>query len=322
MRIPVIRPRHVPVTGDHTPAQSLLRYVWRMSGWHQAAVCSLGFLVAALSMAPLELQRRIVNRAIGEGDIALLAWLGGLYLGVVVVQGALKYLLRIYQGWLGESAVRYCRGHLARIRECRAGAQDDSGNGQAVSVIGPELDKLGGFVGEGLSQPVVNVGMLTAILGYMLAVDTVVALISLCFLLPQVALVPAMQRVINRMIEERVALMRRLGDTVAEIGAGQDDDALSRRLTPRIDKIYANRIRIFIFKFALKALVNLLNALAPLSVLVVGGYFVIQGETTIGVLVAFLSGFERLAAPLRELLAYYRIAAQASVQHRMIARWM
>jgi ABC-type bacteriocin/lantibiotic exporter with double-glycine peptidase domain len=49
---------------------------------------------------------------------------------------------------------------------------------------------------------------------------------------------------------------------------------------------------------------------------------VIQGETTIGVVVAFISGFERLAASLHELIAYYRIAAQANVQHRMIARWM
>jgi ABC-type bacteriocin/lantibiotic exporter with double-glycine peptidase domain len=49
---------------------------------------------------------------------------------------------------------------------------------------------------------------------------------------------------------------------------------------------------------------------------------VIQGETTVGVIVAFISGFDRLSAPLRELVNYYRVAAQAAVQHRMIARWM
>ena len=35
-----------------------------------------------------------------------------------------------------------------------------------------------------------------------------------------------------------------------------------------------------------------------------------------------MTGFERLANPLRELLAYYRIAAQSNVQHKMIAEWM
>jgi ABC-type bacteriocin/lantibiotic exporter with double-glycine peptidase domain len=65
-----------------------------------------------------------------------------------------------------------------------------------------------------------------------------------------------------------------------------------------------------------------MNGLAPLSVLVVGGYMVIEGQTTIGVIVAFITGFERLSDPLRELLNYYRVAAQAGVQHDMIARWM
>lgn len=322
MRIPTIPPRRIPKTGDDTPARSLLRYVWRMSGWHQVWICLLALGVAALSMVPLELQRRLVNEAIGEADVNLLALLGGLYLAVVLVQNGSKYLLRIYQSWLSESAVRYSRAHLAGLEECRAATRNGSGQGRAVSVIGPELDTLGGFVGEGLSQPVVNFGMLVAMLGYMLVVQPTVTLISLCFLLPQVAVVPAVQRILNRLIEERVELLRQLGDSVAEIGDGQGDGAVSEKPGPHVDSIYANRMRISFVKFALKTLVNFLNALAPLSVLIVGGYLAIQGETTIGVIVAFITGFERLADPLREILAFYRIAAQASVQHQMIARWM
>jgi hypothetical protein len=36
--------------------------------------------------------------------------------------------------------------------------------------------------------------------------------------------------------------------------------------------------------------------------------------------VAFISGFQRLADPSRELLAYYRLAAETHVQYRLIAR--
>lgn len=322
MRIPTIPPRHIPVTGDHTPARSLLRYVWRMSGIHQAWICLLAAVVSVLSMAPLELQRRIVNQAIEGSDLDLLLSLGGVYLGVILVQGGFKYLLRIYQGWLSESAVRYSRGHLAGLRECRAATAEDSGDGRAVSVIGPELDKLGGFVGEGLSQPVVNLGMLIAILGYMLAVQPTVALISLAFLVPQVVIVPVIQRKINRLVEDRVILVRRLGDAVARIGENGNESPRRHGTFPQIDDIYQNRMRIFVVKFALKGVINLLGALAPLSVLVAGGYLVIHGQTTIGVVVAFISGFERLADPLRELLAYYRIATQARNQHHLIARWM
>jgi len=40
------------------------------------------------------------------------------------------------------------------------------------------------------------------------------------------------------------------------------------------------------------------------------------------VIVAFLSGFDRISGPIRDLIAFYRLAAQAEVQHAMIARWM
>ena len=45
-----LRPLRIRRTGDDTPARSLYRYVWRMSGWHQAwlsllAVVGLGILV-------------------------------------------------------------------------------------------------------------------------------------------------------------------------------------------------------------------------------------------------------------------------------------
>jgi len=39
-----------------------------------------------------------------------------------------------------------------------------------------------------------------------------------------------------------------------------------------------------------------------------------------GGVVAFISGFQRLADPSRELLAYYRLAAETRMQHRLIAR--
>jgi ABC-type bacteriocin/lantibiotic exporter with double-glycine peptidase domain len=132
---------------------------------------------------------------------------------------------------------------------------------------------------------------------------------------------PLLQRRINRLMERRVALMRGMGDQLTEL-PDADSDFRHSSLPRSLDRIYDNRLRTDLWKFGQKAVMNLLSAMAPLSVLVVGGLMVIQGETTIGVVVAFISGFDRLAASLHELIAYYRIAAQANVQHRMIARWM
>lgn len=310
------KPRNIERTGDDKPVDSLLEYVWRMSGRHQIFICLIAAIVGALSMAPLELQRRIVNTAVEQGDLAMLLNLGAAFAGVLVLQGGLKFFLRMYQGWLSESAIRYCRGHLAGLQK---GSQSDNGeNGSRIAVITAEVDKLGGFVGEGLSQPIVNSGMLIAIAVYMLIVDPLVAGLSFLFLIPQAVLVPIVQKWINALIEKRLSLIRELSDSLSndhdESGAGTEYTLM--------DRVFSNRMRTFLLKFAMKAAINFLNAMAPLTVLVVGGYFVVQGETEIGIVVAFMSGFDKLSDPVRELISFYRIAAQAAVQHRMIAEWM
>jgi len=317
----LFHPRRIRRTGDDSPAATLFGYVWRMSGRHQVWICLLAIAVAGLTAIPLDLQRRIVDDVVRDRQLDLLWLLAGLYLAVLLVQGIAKYALHMYQSWLSESAVRYNRAHLTRLYERRNGDDAAQHSGEAVSIIGAEVDRLGGFVGEGLSQPVVNGGMLIAMGGYMLVVEPLVALISLGFILPQIVLLPLMQRRIYRLMQRRVVLLRGFGDRLPELPESAEDFRHSD-MPGSLDDIYDNRLRTYLWKFGQKAVMNLLSALAPLSVLLVGGYMVIQGETTIGVVVAFISGFERLSTPLRELIAYYRIAAQAHVQHKMIAQWM
>jgi ABC-type multidrug transport system fused ATPase/permease subunit len=310
--------RSLAHTGDVSPARSLARYVWRMSGGHQLAAGALALVVAGLAMVPLELQRRLVNEALGAGDLALLLNLGALYAAVVVVAAAGKFALRLYQGWLAESAVFSTRSQLARLHAHRD--EPDEEDGRAVAIIDREVDELGGFVGEGPSTVVVNAGILAAIAGYMLVVQPLVAVVGLAVLAPQAVVVPVLQRRVNRAMETRVALLRELGDRVAEDGEPQSrtDDSLQRHLR----RIYDNRLGIYALKYGMKSTTNLLTNSAPLSVLLMGGWLVIEGRTTVGVVVAFLSGLQRLEDPLRELLNVYRLAAQARVRHDMIARWM
>ena len=62
--------------------------------------------------------------------------------------------------------------------------------------------------------------------------------------------------------------------------------------------------------------------MGSLVVLIAGGYLVIRGQTTVGTVVAFISGFERLSGPLRDLLNFYREYSQAKVQYQMIVQWV
>ena len=55
--------------------RTLLGYILRASAHHQAGLCLLSVAVFLLSAVPLELQRRIVNDAIGKGAVDTILWL-------------------------------------------------------------------------------------------------------------------------------------------------------------------------------------------------------------------------------------------------------
>jgi ABC-type bacteriocin/lantibiotic exporter with double-glycine peptidase domain len=309
------QPRDIPRTGDDTPASSVLRFTWRMTGWHQAFACGLAIVVTLLNLAPLELQRRIVNEVVETQKVSLLLQLGAIYVLLVLLHQAAKLGLRIYQGWLTESAVLYVRNHLIRLYGSEEKIRNESG--RTVSIVGSEVEKLGGFVGEALSQACSNAAMLLGVSAYMLVVEPKIALFALAVIVPQVILTPIIQRRLNALVEERVGLMRNLADEISDFDDRSRDKSLSV-----VPKIYENRVKFVLLKFAMKALLNLLNAIGPITVLLLGGYLVMIGQTQVGVIVAFLSGFDRMSSPIRELIAFYRTAAQASVQHRLVAKWM
>ena len=312
MTIPA--PATIEKTGDDSPAASLWAYIWRMTGRRQIVAALLALSVALTNLAPVELQRRVIDDAITPQNMDALWLLGGIYLAVVILHQLLKFALRLWQGWMAESAILYTRLHLLRLYgESAMTRPDDSGT--MVSMVSQEIDKLGGFVGDGPSQALTNIVILLGAMGYMLYVSPQIALAGLAFLIPQVVLTPLMQRRLNALVAQRVRYMRRLSNDVPRLA-----DARSHVELQVLPRLYRNRMWFFFVKFLLKGLLNLLNHAGPLTVLVFGGYLAIQGETSVGVLVAFLAGFERVSSPLRELISIYRQAEQARVQHQMIAR--
>ena len=328
-----IRPLHSSVDIAR-PDESLLGFVWRASGVHQFYAGAMAVAVALLTFVPIDLQRRIVDEAIENSDVVALLILGGIYAASILVQACLKYALSVYQGWVAESAVKKSRNQLAALAAKR-GSESRAKGGQTVNVIGREIDNVGGFVGTSISEFVVNLTLLVSVAAYMLYIEPRIALVSAVFLIPQLFLAFYMQKDLNVLVERQVGLVRKLGSqSIADDKTGAGGKVRKGAKTGKTDKagkaknasrtirdIFDNRMRFYFVKFGLKELLNIVNAMGPLMVLLVGGYLVIHGQTTIGTVVAFVSGFERLSGPLRDLLNFYREYEQASVQHRMIVKW-
>ena len=104
------------------------------------------------------------------------------------------------------------------------------------------------------------------------------------------------------------------------------DPALRRRspgsLTSEISKafetIYLARLHIFNLKFGLKFLISALQSMAVFALLFAGGIMVLNGTTEIGIVVAFISGIDRVLEPWREMIAFVRSTSAAKVQFDLI----
>ncbi len=302
---------------------NIFAFVWRMSGYHQLALCTLALATAALAVVPLELQRRIVNRAIEGEDLDLLIVLIAAFLGVMLLGTLTKMAFGAYQTWLSESALVFCRSDLVRLeleRRPHRTPEERQTAGANVAVIGSEMDQVCQFVGSGYAAPLADIALLTFALGYMIAVEPTIALVSMIFLLPQLVSVPLIQRPLNRLMRERTEKMRALSQRIIELEKAEAHDPAQFRA--HLVALYGNRMASTLLKLLGKAIVNIFNNLAIISVLAVGGWLYIQGETSLGVIVAFMSGFERIAGPIRALVTYYRTTALKMQQYRKIAEWM
>lgn len=291
------------------------QYILRMSGGHQLGLCLIAMMTTLLELVPIELQRRIIDTAIENQNVSALATFGIAYAGVLLLHQLTKFLFRLYQAWIAESTMKNTRRRLIEIHSTNAENPEQNG-GSAVSVIGAEIEGIGTFVGEHISDASANAMMLLGASAYMLYVEPQLAVYALLFFIPQIVLTPFMQRLLNRLIEIRVELLRKLGNSLT-------DTELSGNGSQTITgKIYSNRIRYALVKYAMKSLINLLNSLGPLTVVLYGGYLAVHGETTAGIIVAFLSGFQRMSGPVRGLITFYRLAAQTNVQHQKVEQWI
>jgi ABC-type multidrug transport system fused ATPase/permease subunit len=246
-------------------------------------------------------KRRIVNDLVKHRPFSWVIGLCAVYAGTVLVQGGTKLALNIYRGWVGERAKRDLRRRAHTFVEA-PGATSPAveAQGIAVSMIVGEVEPIGGFVGESVSQPLLQAGIMLSVLAYLIHIDPWMALTAFGIFIPQLVFVPLLQTAVNRRTGARIQVLRRLGIAMIA-GAGGVDDESSRTDDRRIEQAFALDMGIFKLKFSMNFLMNVCNHLQIISALLVGGWWVYTGRLEIGGVVAFISGIGRLNDPWGEL---------------------
>ena len=298
------------------------KYVWLSTQRRQIILIMLAIIAAGLAMLPLELQRHIINTLAGHEKPDALVLLCAGYLAAAWAISTLRYLLNTKSAALGESAILALRQDIHGSgkpvsRELQGGAHKVDQTGTVIAMISSEAETVGKVAGECISTPLIQIGTFLSVLIYMLWTEPKLGLVVLLIAIPQVVITPLVQQRINALVRTRVGELRHVGDIVADemrtATNNQHDEVFQG-----FQNIFGIRLRIFKLKFGMKLTVNGLQSLGVFTLLLVGGLMVLHGQTEIGIVVAFISGLDRVGEPLRELIVFLRSISVATVQFDMI----
>ncbi|MQX36702.1 cyclic nucleotide-binding domain-containing protein [Roseospira navarrensis] len=317
---------------------SVFAYVWRFSRLQQVRILILSVISFPVLYVSFEVPKRIVNDAIGGGagsrtllgmDVSQVTYLWvlcGVFLLLVLTNGGLKYVIQVYKGVIAERMLRRLRYMLiGRVLRFPLPRLRGLSQGQTVAMISQESEPIGGFFGDAIALPVYQGGILLTILAFMFAQDPVLGLAAIALYPVQVWLIPKLQRKVNRLNKERVRTLRhmsdRIGETVSlapDIRSNNTERFELANFSAMLGRIFFIRFDIYRYKFLIKFINNFFAQLTPFFFYAIGGYLVIQGDLSIGALVAVLAAYKDIYGPWKELLTYYQSLEDARIRYGVL----
>ncbi|CTQ60330.1 MAG: ABC transporter transmembrane domain-containing protein [Roseibium album] len=318
--------------------KSLFRFIWKYSARQQIFIILVTVFTYPVVYFLLELPKLIVNDAV-QGDnfprdilgfdfdqIPYLVLLCFTFLGLVVVSNGLKFYLNIYKGRLGERMLRRLRFELfQRVLRFRLPHFRKVSSGEIIPMITSEVEDVGGYIGEAFALPAYQGGMLVVQIGFIFMQDPLLGLAAISSYPIQGYVIPLLQKRVILLSRKRVKNVRIIADKVGESITGvaeiHANDAAAWHSADISDRLYENfkiRYEIFNRKFLIKFLNNFMNQLTPFFFYLIGGYLVIQGNLSIGALLAVIAAYKDLAGPWKLLLSFYQMTADVSVKYQTV----
>jgi ABC-type multidrug transport system fused ATPase/permease subunit len=306
--------------GGLASVKDLYRYIWTVSARGQVILSALSIAVFLLELAPLELQRRIVNGAVEHQSFQFILMLCLIYVAVALVHGGLKLVLSVYRGSVSEAANQRLRMRIDPTATARSATENGSAKtGVKVSIVVSEVEAVGGFVGGSFCDPLLNAGILLSVFGYMLFMQPWMAAVAILIFCPQLLFISFLQNAINLRTKRRIEKLRGLSVDIVDDTPDAARERTKRTFRRRIEDVYRLNMQIYLRKFGMNFLMNLLYTLGVIGILAVGGWLLLQGRTEVGTIVAFISGLSRMNGPWGDLVNYFRDLTNAGLKYRMIA---
>ncbi len=287
-----------------------LKFIWRYSRRQQVGIGFLTLLAFPLLYMTLEIPKWIINRALGDSEsskilfgfyLTPVEYLGALCIGLmvlVILSGLLKMRINTYKGIIGERLIRRLRFSLiARLLRFPLSHYSSVSPGEMISTVSSETEPLAGYIGESIALPLFQGGTMVTILIFMFAQNWVFGMVSVVLIPVQGYLIPKLQRQINLLKKDRIRRVRLLSERIGETVVGASEIRLHgtekytlAEFSRRFGDLFWVRLEILQKKFYMKFLNNTIGQVTPFLYYLFGGYLVIQGNLTVGALVAAIVG--------------------------------
>ncbi|WP_163834028.1 ABC transporter transmembrane domain-containing protein [Spartinivicinus ruber] len=317
---------------------SIYRYILKHTLKDQILILLLTVFSFPLVYATLEVPKHIINDALNSNNVPETVWgypvdqidylliLCFTFLGLVIINGGIKYILNVYRGVVGERMLKNLRFELySRILRFPIPHFKKVSQGEIIPIVTAETEPLGGFIGEAFALPAFQGGLLVTYLFFIYNQDVILGIAATALYPLQLYIIPKLQRIVNQLGKQRVLAARRLGDKIGDsIGGIKEIHSFGTfqfersKILDRLDHIFEIRYKIYKLKFFIKFLNNFLAKVTPFFFYSVGGYYVIQGELSLGALIAALAAYQDLDAPWKELLKYYQTKEDIRIKYEQI----
>jgi putative ABC transport system ATP-binding protein len=335
---PIAKPPETEAGDPNALEPTIYRFILKYSLGQQFILLIFTLLSFPFLYFSLDLPKTIVNQAIGgkqfpQGilwfrfdQITYLLMLCAVFLILVFVNGAFKYIINTLKGRLGERMLRRLRFQLYhRLLRFPLTQFSKTSSAQIIPMITSECESLGGFIGDAFVTPAFQGGTLLTIIFFMFMQDPVLGTAAVALYPLQGYVIPKLQRKVNQLGKRRVRTIREVADRVHESAAGIVDihanNSVKLQLTTfanLLGTIYDIRFEIYQRKFFVKFLNNFIAQLTPFFFYSIGGYLVIRGNLSFGALVAVLAAYKDLASPWKELLDFYQIKEDSRIKYEQI----
>lgn len=319
---------------------ALAIYILKETKRRQVVLVLLTLLLFPILYGLLNIPKVIINDAIGSSDfpknlggfafdqVDYLILLSCLFFALIIGNALVKYTLNISQGRTTEIAIaglrRKAYHHTMGLPLTKV---QNFSSPELIQMMTTEIEPIGSFAGDILALPFRQGGTLFTILLFVFIQDFYMGLAAISLYPIQAYIVPIFQKRINRLIRARYQALQFLSEEIQDSVEGLEEVRslnLGQRIRDRFDEKSYNLLSIrnqfYRQKYLLKLVNSLIGNFMPFLFYTVGGYFVIQGNLTLGALVSIVAAHKELQAPWMELLDYYQRYNEADHRYRRLLK--